>query len=85
MSQFFTVTQVDMMTPEQAHAAEQNLLLAPVRCINCETYVPYGWVAFGTITCPKNIGATGVQYGHRVQNDVASHLANIAVNRVMGV
>jgi hypothetical protein len=60
--------------------------LEPVLCNDCETYVPFGWID-STLApkCPKNIGATGVQYGHRIDRVVFDHLLDKAKNAVLEV
>ena len=74
---------VDELTTTNSTAATA-LALAPVRCIDCEQYVPLGWVEYATIKCPKNIGASGVQYGHRVPTEVYDNIKDSIYNRFSG-
>lgn len=76
-----------MSHPIDPFAAEhpsiaQRLLLAPVACIDCETYVPLGWVEYGTVHCYKNVGATGVIYGHRALTEVITSIKDSIYNSV---
>lgn len=38
-----------------------------VKCVDCEQWVPFEQVRTGNPKCASNIGATGVQYGHRIE------------------
>jgi hypothetical protein len=62
----FTPDQVALIAPEWLPRAQVAVALAPVRCVDCETYFPLGWVAMaGTPSCPSQ--PTG--YGpHRADN-----------------
>jgi hypothetical protein len=53
-----------------------NAILTPVVCNDCRQVVPFGWVMFGTVKCPDNIGATGIEYGHRIARDEYDALEN---------
>lgn len=59
-----------------------RVLLAPVLCIDCNTYVPLGWVEYGTVRCPENFDANGVQYGHRVSTAVLTNAKDTIMNEV---
>lgn len=61
----------------------QDILMAPVKCIDCEQYVPFGWVEFGTVKCPQNLGATGVQYGHRIPTEVFHSVKDSTINAMI--
>lgn len=41
-----------------------------VTCIDCGQVVSFDQVKYGNPKCPQNIGASGVQYGHRVPREV---------------
>lgn len=59
------------------------VLLAPVLCIDCGQFVPFGWVESGTVKCPENWGGPGgnsVQYGHRVPQEVWNSVKDKAYN-----
>ena len=71
---------VDQLAATHPGAAEA-LALEPVRCIDCEQYVPFGWIDSLRVKCPKNIGATGVQYGHRIPTEVYIHIKDQVFNR----
>lgn len=80
-----TADQVALLTEEQVVDATQAALLEPVRCIDCDAYVPLGWVEFGSVKCAKNINATsGVEYGHRVWSEVRTNILDRIVNEYLG-
>jgi hypothetical protein len=58
-----------------------RIALEPVKCIDCAQYVPHGWINDLAVKCPKNIGASGVQYGHRVPREVPGSVVDSIVNR----
>jgi hypothetical protein len=58
----------------------ERLVLEPVMCSDCKQTVPLGWVEYGTVRCADNVGANGVQYGHRVPSYVYDHLLDRAFN-----
>lgn len=53
---------------------EARLALSPVRCIDCETFVPLGWIGVSTATCHVT------RTSHRASNDVIVHLYDLARN-----
>jgi hypothetical protein len=61
-------------------AVAQRLLLAPVQCVDCVQHVPLGWVEYGTVPCAKNVGASGVVYGHRAPNYVITSVKDVLFN-----
>lgn len=65
-------------------AANGDLLLEPVRCIDCDAWVPYGWIEFGKVKCPQGTRASGVQYGHRVSTEVANSIKDVVLNNLKG-
>lgn len=76
-----TIHPVDQIVATNPEAA-RVLALEPVRCTDCGQYVPLGWVEFGTVKCPKNIGANGTQYGHRVDRDVITNIKDSFYNNL---
>ena len=75
-----TTTENDTTTMTAA-AAREAAALEPVLCIDCDQYVPLGWIDFLGVKCPKNFGATGVQYGHRVYTDTIQNIVDTYMNR----
>lgn len=54
-----------------------QLMLEPVLCMDCEQYVPLGWVEFGTQHCPQ---ATGHYRGHRALNEAITSIKDRLYN-----
>lgn len=80
-----TADQIGLLTEEQAVSATQTALMEPVECIDCGTYVPLGWVEFGTVLCPKGKGSNpGIHYGHRVPTEVRTNILDRATNEQIG-
>lgn len=57
-----------------------RIALEPVLCIDCNQYVPNGWINNLAVKCSASIGATGVQYGHRVPREVPASVVDMVVN-----
>lgn len=63
-------------------AAAVALALTPVLCIDCDQYVPFGWVDnTAAPKCPEGFGASGSQHGHRIPNAVVSHVKDLVANQ----
>ena len=59
-----------------------DVLLAPVRCIDCTEFVPLGWVEFGTVICPASTKDGGSPWGHRVRNTMPTHVRDTVANKL---
>lgn len=60
-----------------AHAVQVSL--KPVLCIDCNQYVPLGWVEFGLTVCPQ---ATGHYKGHRGSTEAITSIKDIYYNHL---
>jgi len=60
------------LTPGQA----SSLALTPIRCVNCEKYVPLGWVQYATVTCPAAVDVGG----HRASSSVVTNIKDTFYN-----
>jgi hypothetical protein len=54
-----------------------QLMLEPMLCIDCEQYVPLGWVVFGLTKCPK---ATSHYPGHRALTEAITKVKDRLYN-----
>lgn len=53
-----------------------RLLLESVRCIDCDNYVPLGWIEFPNgVMCPKGNG-----WGHRIYTETLTNIKDIIMN-----
>lgn len=77
VTEMFNADQVSIIDPERLDEARIRVALAPVRCIDCETYFPIGWVAVtGAPRCPAWKNAP-----HRAEIDVIESVVDSFVNR----
>lgn len=76
-----TAAQQDLLgnRADLIEAANTDSLLAPVKCVDCDQYVPMGWVVYALAVCAKN-ASHPTHRGHRMQGDLQVHVTDLAVN-----